>query len=256
MFRSQDLFADPQHPAVDRFAFFVTSQTAVDPSTRGVISNAASVSSSTAEASLGDESTSEPTTVEAGADLSITKTDSADPVIAGNDLVYTVTVSNAGPADAEDVVVTRGPNVSHSWDDLEGSAMLGSDEILCSLATDAFLGVCFDESTLAGLSVTYGADFREASGDVEACTVRALAYPMSSCEGSATTLPMTTAVDPGVGGYLQSGPAAPEPVPAGTQSLLVELRCTCATPGAIFNVDDVFLGVDLVPVELQSFSIE
>ncbi len=103
---------------------------------------------------------------------------------------------------ASDSELKRGPSVTHSWDDLEGSAMLGADEILCSLATDA------------------------------------------------------SAVDPGVGGYLQSGPASPEPVPAGTQSLLVELRCTCATPGAIFNVDDVFLGVDLLPVEIQSFSIE
>ncbi|MDL1949233.1 DUF11 domain-containing protein, partial [Acidobacteria bacterium ACD] len=35
-----------------------------------------------------------------GADLSITKTDSPDPVVAGTDLTYTVTVTNAGPAAA------------------------------------------------------------------------------------------------------------------------------------------------------------
>jgi uncharacterized repeat protein (TIGR01451 family) len=40
------------------------------------------------------------------ADLSITKSDSPDPVLAGNPLTYTITVSNAGPDAAENVVVT------------------------------------------------------------------------------------------------------------------------------------------------------
>ena len=39
------------------------------------------------------------------ADLSITKADTEDPALAGTGLIYTVTVSNAGPAAAEDVTV-------------------------------------------------------------------------------------------------------------------------------------------------------
>ncbi|HKR00189.1 MAG TPA: lamin tail domain-containing protein [Pyrinomonadaceae bacterium] len=46
------------------------------------------------------------------ADLSITKTDSPDPVVTGTDVTYTITVTNSGPADAQSVVVT---------DDLPGS---------------------------------------------------------------------------------------------------------------------------------------
>ena len=42
----------------------------------------------------------------AGADLSISKTDDKDPVVAGTSLTYTVTVDNAGPAVAANVVVT------------------------------------------------------------------------------------------------------------------------------------------------------
>ena len=40
-----------------------------------------------------------------GADLSITKTESSDPAIAGSTLTYTLTVANTGPADARDVKV-------------------------------------------------------------------------------------------------------------------------------------------------------
>jgi len=39
-------------------------------------------------------------------DLSLTKTDSIDPVTAGNTLTYTLTVNNAGPSDAQNVVVS------------------------------------------------------------------------------------------------------------------------------------------------------
>src|SRR5450756_3100725 len=40
------------------------------------------------------------TTVNAQADLRVTKTDGPDPVLAGNTLTYTITVDNLGPSDA------------------------------------------------------------------------------------------------------------------------------------------------------------
>jgi uncharacterized repeat protein (TIGR01451 family) len=46
------------------------------------------------------------TLVNTSADLSITKTDSPDPVFAGNNVTYTLTVTNSGPSDAQNVVVT------------------------------------------------------------------------------------------------------------------------------------------------------
>ena len=75
------------------------------PATAGTVTNNASVTSSSLESTTGNNSTTEDTTVE-DADLSITKTDSADPVAPGGAYTYTVTVNNAGPSDAAGVVVT------------------------------------------------------------------------------------------------------------------------------------------------------
>ena len=40
------------------------------------------------------------------ADLEIVKTDSPDPVLAGNNLTYTLSVTNVGPSDAQTVSLT------------------------------------------------------------------------------------------------------------------------------------------------------
>jgi uncharacterized repeat protein (TIGR01451 family) len=72
----------------------------------GSITNTASVQSGTADPDPADNTASEVTTLEASADLSLTKTASPDPVVAGDELTYTITVANAGPSDAADVVVS------------------------------------------------------------------------------------------------------------------------------------------------------
>ena len=71
------------------------------------VSNTAAIASSpvTDPDVLNDQAT-DVDTVTAAADLSITKSGSADPVIAGEDLTYTLVVTNDGPSDATGVVVT------------------------------------------------------------------------------------------------------------------------------------------------------
>ncbi len=79
----------------------------VDMSTTGTITNNASVASTTTLINTGDDSVMQVTTVNQEADLSITKSDNTDPVIAGSGTItYTVTVNNAGPSDATNVIVT------------------------------------------------------------------------------------------------------------------------------------------------------
>lgn len=89
------------------FAEF-TVLVAIDSSVTGLITNNVSVTTSSAESDTENNSATQDTLVAAEADLSITKMDSSDPIVSGGNqqLVYTIEVSNAGPSDATNVVVT------------------------------------------------------------------------------------------------------------------------------------------------------
>jgi uncharacterized repeat protein (TIGR01451 family) len=83
-----------------------------------------------------------PATALAPADLSITKSDSADPVNEGAQLTYTIEITNAGPDPATDVVVTD--DLAPSDFDLVSTTpsqgacdVQGSQNITCNLGTIA-----------------------------------------------------------------------------------------------------------------------
>jgi uncharacterized repeat protein (TIGR01451 family) len=82
---------------------------AVDPDApAGVpIGNTATINSVvTTDPELADNSATEATAVTAEADLAVTKTDSPDPVAAGGELTFLLTVTNDGTSDAQDVTLT------------------------------------------------------------------------------------------------------------------------------------------------------
>ncbi|MEK8019652.1 MAG: DUF11 domain-containing protein, partial [Candidatus Parabeggiatoa sp.] len=78
------------------------------PGSAGSLTNTATISATTADSDTSNNNTSETTTVNVlpQADLSITQTESSDPVFTGAALSYTLIVNNAGPDSATDVQVT------------------------------------------------------------------------------------------------------------------------------------------------------
>jgi uncharacterized repeat protein (TIGR01451 family) len=72
----------------------------------GFVSNTATVTSTTADPNAADNTATTFTEVVTMANLSVTKTDSPDPVMAGTNLTYALTVTNSGPSDAQNVVLS------------------------------------------------------------------------------------------------------------------------------------------------------
>ena len=78
----------------------------VSPSATGIISNTAEVSSTTEDPNPSNNTSTVDVEVVPSADVSVTKTADPNPVIPGEMLVYTINVSNVGPSDAQNVVLT------------------------------------------------------------------------------------------------------------------------------------------------------
>jgi uncharacterized repeat protein (TIGR01451 family) len=93
---------DSSLPAGARDTIRVTFS-AADP---GDVDDTASVSSATPDPNTGNNNATGRVSFRAASDLALTKTDSPDPVTAGTNLTYTITVNNAGPSSAANVVVT------------------------------------------------------------------------------------------------------------------------------------------------------
>jgi len=70
------------------------------------ITNSAVAASVPSDSSSGNNTAATTTTVQTIADLVVSKTDSPDPVAAGMNLTYTITLTNNGPSDAQSVTLT------------------------------------------------------------------------------------------------------------------------------------------------------
>jgi len=72
----------------------------------GTITNVVTATSGTTDSAPGNNEWAESTEVVREADLALSKVDSADPIVAGQAVTYTVVVTNVGPSDAYGVMVT------------------------------------------------------------------------------------------------------------------------------------------------------
>ncbi len=85
---------------------FVNVTITVQPTTPGVITNTAEVTAAEDDPDTTNNQATEETEVQGVADLSVVKTDQTDPVVVGQDLSYTLVVTNNGPSLATNVVLT------------------------------------------------------------------------------------------------------------------------------------------------------
>jgi uncharacterized repeat protein (TIGR01451 family) len=112
----------------------------VRSSAAGTITNQASVSASTTDNLSSNNTATQTTTVDTRADLSVTKTDNLDPVVAGASVfTYTITVSNAGPSDSANVSVAdslpSGVSYLAATPSAGSCSLVGGSVVVCSLGT-------------------------------------------------------------------------------------------------------------------------
>jgi uncharacterized repeat protein (TIGR01451 family) len=107
----------------------------------GTVTNTASVTGTGGDdPDLSNNTASENTTVRPKADLGITKSDSPDPLIAGQTLTYSIAVQNNGPSDATGVTVTDNLPSTVSYQSAtpsQGTCSVASGTVTCALGTVA-----------------------------------------------------------------------------------------------------------------------
>ncbi len=98
----------------DSAIFTLTAKVAANVPAGTEITNSATVSTDSGDTNLENNSSSTTATVETAADVSVVKSDSPDPVGAGSNLTYTITVSNSGSSDAQNLSLsdTLPPNTT------------------------------------------------------------------------------------------------------------------------------------------------
>lgn len=117
---------------------FVNVTITVRPNAPGVITNTAEVTAAEDDPDTTNNQATEETEVQGVADLSVVKTDQTDPVVVGQDLSYTLVVTNNGPSPATNVVLTDtlpAGVIFVSAIPSQGTCTHNSGVVTCSLGT-------------------------------------------------------------------------------------------------------------------------
>ncbi len=108
---------------------------AVDSNVTGVITNTTTVNSTTPDPDPTNNTDEHPTTVVALTKLTIEKTDLLDPVGKDQTLAYNIRVTNEGPSDARNVIVTDTLDSRVTYQGNTDSCVLSGVSLTCSLGT-------------------------------------------------------------------------------------------------------------------------
>jgi uncharacterized repeat protein (TIGR01451 family) len=164
----------------------ITMAVATNVASGATLNAGAVVSASNDDPNPGNNSAATSTLVNTAADLSITLTDSPDPVIAGTNLTYVATLSNGGPSDAQNVSITVPLPLFTSQVSLTGSAGANCAGSICTWPGATAPGA----TRTATLVVLVGAG--TASGSVLSTTATAVTVTTDPTPGNNTATATTT----------------------------------------------------------------
>ena len=190
----------------------------------GAATNAAVVSSTTTDPDPGDNEATFTTSGATSADLSVTKTGAPTPVIAGQTVVWTVTVTNAGPSAAAGVTVV---------DDLPPGVTLvpppgctGTTQLTCAIGT-----IGAGASATVTITATVAPDLEGGSRLVNtAAATSSTPDPTTSNNTATSTTPVAQDADLSVTKLV-----TPDPAPAGSPIFFV-ITVTNNGPSTARNV--------------------
>ncbi len=238
----------------------VTVTIAVTPTSIGILTNTASVATSTADSNLANNSTTVTTVVKSTADLAISKTGLPEPVYAGNPLNYTLVVTNVGPSDATQVVVTDTLPSSLSFGSASAGCAYLAGVVKCTLgtvpggSTRALTLTVVPDSLLAGTIVNQAA---VAGSEVDPVTANNTAFAVNTViavadlavnQTSAPTLPLLGSLLTYTVTVTNNGPSAAsgivltDTLPAGVTFSSASAGCSPAGGGAVCSFAAILAG--------------
>ena len=180
------------------------------------IANTATVTAATADPNLANNTSTVTSVSAAEADVSVTKTVAAGPVLAGNTVAYTITVSNAGPSDSQTVALSdvvpanttfvsdaqlSGPAFTLTNPAVGGTGTIsGTIGTLASGASASFsVVVLVSPSTPAGTTIANTATVTAATADPNLANNTSTVTSLSAAEAD-VSVTKTTAAGPAIAG--------------------------------------------------------
>src|SRR5262249_5415713 len=100
------VFSKASVTAFESDVFTIVVKVNSNTASGATITNSATAATATTDTNSGNNTGTATTTVQTQADLALTKTDSPDPVVASQNITYTLNFVNNGPSDAQSVTVT------------------------------------------------------------------------------------------------------------------------------------------------------
>ncbi len=173
-----------------------------------------------------DPESDEDVTVTTQADLGVIKSDTPDPVAAGGTLTYTIVVTNYGPSDAQNVVITDTLPADVAFVAAPGCTLTGSD-VVCNLGT-----IVNGSSKSIIIVVTVDPDLLVAAADTGPAIVQAPVEDAAVSSGEQPMTALSPALAPTFNAAVATAPPAENLVAADDDATVAQANATATSAAA------------------------